>query len=318
MRLLALVTAAMLAASSGCSVGASLLGGHIDNPVQGEGVTGPVHAANVGKIVFSTRSIDRAAPDASSFATSFKDGERIYGRVYMPSAIANHFADQEGGLSRSRATGIEFRLVIDGQPSKAWSSSDRLDPEEAKKSTRQVWLNPGEEPGAARTHALQESARWAEFLGKLPPGKHTLRVEMYTTAGSFTSKTPGAVGELTLERGAGVARSGFGFAKLKAGMTAPDLERDALAAIQKHGDENGWKERFLKAKIESDAWAIERHPRTGVVTGRSLSVFLMLRYPDGRCAYRSFTLHQEHDGSGFVPPMRYAGMGSVSSLDCEE
>ncbi|WP_434388210.1 hypothetical protein [Melittangium boletus] len=313
------VAALFLATSSGCSVGKALLGIRTAQPVEGEGITNPVHAANVGKIVFSTQKIDRTNPDPSLFANSFADTDHIYGRVYVPSAFANHFAVwSDGDGSTYLAKGFEIHATVDGKPSRDWSDGRDLSIERAADSTRAVNLNPAEDPDPEqRKDSLEVATRWTKFLKTLPAGNHVIRLEMFTYSGAFRSETPAAVGEFTLVRNNSPLKSGFTFAKVQEGMKNDALAAEALIAIQQHAADNAWKEKFERAKIVSRGWTIDRHRVSGVILGRSLEVAAFARWPDGHCTYQNFGVRQEYDGSHYAPNFEFDGVGDQQDVDCD-
>lgn len=313
------VAALFLVVSSGCAVGKALVGIKTAQPIQGEGITNPVHAANVGKIVFSTQKIDRTNPDPSLLANSFADTDRLYGRFYVPSAIANHFAVwSDGDGSTYLATGYEILATVDGQLTREWSDGMDLTEERAADSTRAVDLNPAEDPDPAqRQDSLEAATRWMQFLKTLPAGKHVIHLELFTRAGSFRSETPAAVGEFTLVRSSGPIKSGFTFAKVQEGLKDDALAAAALIAIQQYAADNAWKEKFERAKIVSRGWTIERHERSGVILGRSLEVAAFARWPDGHCTYQNFGVRQEYDGSHYASNFEFDGVGSQQEIDCD-
>jgi hypothetical protein len=285
-------------------------------PILGEGITNPVHAANAGKIVFSRQKIDRAQPDASQFANSFADGEHIYARFYVPTAIANHYAASDGGREYL-ASGYQVRLTVDGRQAH-WGFEENLSSERVRDSTRTIELYPEIDEKAEDKSALQSAARWALLLRALPPGKHTLRMEVITTAGSFQSKTPAATGELTLDRTGAMPKIGFSFDKVAAGQTNAELERDGLSAVQRYARSAGWKEKFEKVKIASDGWTIQRHPASGIVVAREMTFLAYAVWPDGHCTYQAIGLQQAHDGTQFAGNLEYAGVGGQQDIDCDQ
>lgn len=162
-----------------------------------------------------------------------------------------------------------------------------------------------------------ESTGDAEVFEKqvndLPGGKHVIKVEMWKgTPGGLSGKEPVASGEFTLYKP--VLKI---FSSIPAGMTNSRLEQDAIDAINRYAAAEGWKERYYKAVINSYDWYISRNEWTSIITGRSLDVTLLGKWPDGSCRYAEFGVWQSYDGSRYSDVMQYNGIGSMYDAECE-
>jgi hypothetical protein len=107
------------------------------------------------------------------------------------------------------------------------------------------------------------------------------------------------------------------FSERPSGMNDEALANDALAVVQRHAKSQGWKEQFQKLTITSTDWSMRRHPRTGMLLGRFITVAAYAVWPDGHCTSQQFALSQEHDGSGFVRSLRFDSVGAQDNVVCE-
>ena len=150
-------------------------------------------------------------------------------------------------------------------------------------------------------------------VNDLPRGKHVIKVEMWKgTPGGLSGKEPVASGEFTLFKP--VLKI---FSSIPAGMNNSRLEQDAIDAINRYAAAEGWKERYYKAVITSYDWYISRNEWTSIITGRSLDVTLLGKWPDGSCRYAEFGVWQSYDGSKYSDVMQYNGIGSMYDAECE-
>jgi hypothetical protein len=67
------------------------------------------------------------------------------------------------------------------------------------------------------------------------------------------------------------------------GLTALEVEAAALTTMQAHAAAEGWKERFTKAKIQSNEWTILRPQESSVVVGRDLGIWAYAEWTDPLC-----------------------------------
>lgn len=305
-----IVTAAsLLIAAAGCV--------RIPTPIVGDAVTDAYHKAHVGRIVFSDAQINRDHPDEGRIRDSFKDGEHIYARYYFPGPIANHYAAFVTG-DQELATRINVKFLVDGQPNNDWGYNEDLDDKSRINATRQIWLNPAEgDNPETKQENLEDAMRWIRFLKKLSPGRHVIRLEIFTEAGSAKSEGPAATGEFTMERTKEPIKSGFGFDKIERGMDDLVLEKTALEAIQKHAKAESWKESFERVRIVDKEWSIERNQITGIILGRSIGISAFARWPDGHCTAQTFGFSQQHDGKDYSQTLQVQGVGSQRDVDCD-
>lgn len=305
-----LVTAAaLLIAAAGCV--------RVPDPIVGDAVTDAFHKAHIGRIVFSDAQIGRDHPDLGRIRDTFKDGEHIYARYYLPGPIANHYAQFVTG-DQELAREIQVKFLVDGQPSNDWGYREDLDDKSRVNATRQIWLNPaeGSDPEMKKEN-LADSMRWIRFVKKLSPGRHVVRLEIFTEAGSAKSEGPAATGEFTFERTKEPIKSGMSFDKIERGMDDLVLEKAALDAIQAHAKADGWKERFERVRIVDKDWSIERNEITGIILRRVISVSAYARWPDDHCTAQTFSLAQQHDGTNYSQTLQFYGTGEQRDVDCD-
>jgi hypothetical protein len=89
----------------------------------------------------------------------------------------------------------------------------------------------------------------------------------------------------------------------------PVLERAMLDAAKSAG----WNPRALV--ITSD-WAIDRHPRSGIVVGRSRVAAIAFSHTDGTCRYSLVDFYEEFVAGEFSGPKLGPRVGATVVLDC--
>lgn len=94
------------------------------------------------------------------------------------------------------------------------------------------------------------------------------------------------------------------------------LRAQAFEALRVGGAERRYIETFLSLRLTSNEWAILRHRRTGIVTGRALNGVALARFPDGHCQATPVSFSQQHDGSSFSGSLRFMGIGGNHYLPC--
>jgi hypothetical protein len=158
-----------------------------------------------------------------------------------------------------------------------------------------------------------DAEAFEEQVKELGGGKHIIKVEMWKGApGGLSGIEPVAEGEFTLFKP--VLKK---FSNVPAGMNNSSLEQGAVDAINRYAVQEGWKERYYKAIITSPDWYITRNEWTSIITGRSLEVTLLGKWPDGSCRFAEFSVWQSYDGSKYSGVMQYNGIGSMYDCICE-
>jgi hypothetical protein len=164
---------------------------------------------------------------------------------------------------------------------------------------------------------LSNASGYGNTIGKLTPGSHRVRIEIW--AGNPDNATNGAIakGEYTFIKDEPPPKVLYKFSSIPAGMNNSRLEQDAIDAINRYAEANQWKERYYKAVITSYDWYIDRNQYTGIILGRSLEVTLLGSWPDGTCRYAEFSVYQQYDGVKYSGVMVYNGIGSMYDCECE-
>ena len=158
-----------------------------------------------------------------------------------------------------------------------------------------------------------DAAEFEKHVNDLAGGKHVIKVEMWKgKPGGQSGKEPVASGEFTIFKP--VLKN---FRDIQAGMKNSSLEQDAIDCINRYASQEGWKERYSKAIINSYDWYITRNEWTSIITGRSLEVTLLGSWPDGSCRYAEFSVWQSYDGARYSSVMQYNGIGSMYDCVCE-
>lgn len=158
-----------------------------------------------------------------------------------------------------------------------------------------------------------DAAEFEKHVNDLAGGKHVVKVEMWKgKPGGQSGKEPIASGEFTIFKP--VLKN---FRDIPAGMKNSSLEQDAVDCINRYASQEGWKERYSKAIINSYDWYITRNEWTSIITGRSLEVTLLGTWPDGSCRYAEFSVWQSYDGARYSSVMQYNGIGSMYDCVCE-
>ena len=158
-----------------------------------------------------------------------------------------------------------------------------------------------------------DAEQFEEQVKELSGGKHVIKVEMWKgTPSGVSGLAPVAAGEFTLYKP--VLKK---FSDIPAGMSNASLEQSAIDAINRYAAQENWNERYYKAVITSPDWYITRNEWTSIITGRSLEVTLLGKWPDGSCRFAEFSVWQSYDGSRYSNVMIYNGIGSMYDAECE-
>lgn len=164
---------------------------------------------------------------------------------------------------------------------------------------------------------LSNASDYGNTVGKLTPGNHKIRIEIWGGNPDNSTMQAVAKGEYTFIKDEPPPKVLYKFSSIPAGMNNARLEQDAIDAINRYAEANNWKERYYKAIINSYDWYIDRNQYTGIILGRSIDVTLLGKWPDGTCRYAEFSIYQQHDGVKYSSVMLYNGIGSMYDCECE-
>ncbi|MDF7776093.1 hypothetical protein P1X14_12610 [Sphingomonas sp. AOB5] len=290
-------------------------------PGADQGITGPLHAANVGKLVFTRTDLELRAINAGSFASGFGLGDPIYFRAYMAKSSVNAVAPMMGGQG-NYAHRIRYRMIfrVDGGAPvetsiRAWGTAK----EHAEWTTwRGQFLDRtgSKVPG---NDAFRELLSKAMARGQLGPGSHQIEVELIPTVAN--GDNPPIVGPV-------VARGSFTLS-VSAGAVRPDDPQICLppAAMRNAGIENAilnrarqtWKDSATRPErvlITHTGWTFYRHPVSGIVTRRAIDARILAR-GSTYCTVQGYAYSQAAVGSGFESQGDFSGAEEYTSyLPC--
>lgn len=165
-----------------------------------------VHQRHAGKIVFSGQLIDPPKEPESQFRSAFSRGERLYARVYLDRSLPNTPVAVPGMRAIYPAEAAHFiRMFVDGKPFDGGAGilhgASHVSSSAAEDKQLTTWradLSPAVEPGESPTEL---AIAWARAVNKLKPGKRRIRLELWGGDLQQHTKSPRAVGELTLNVG---------------------------------------------------------------------------------------------------------------------
>lgn len=293
----------------------------IGGPFEDEGMTSDIHTKYVGKIMFSKNKIPKEGALESDFTNEFGYNDYIYGRLYMPRSPKNYpryvISKLEAGDTikpdNNNYGNFYYKLYVDGVLDR-WPV-EFVQLKNDKATTYQVWIH-----AKPSDHKLDNE--WKRIIDDLSPGKHTIKVEMYTGSTLYSSGVEAVVsGEFNITKKSDETFDyGLTFNDIEAKMSNPKLESDMLAAARDYAKVNNYKENFQEVKIANRDWTIIRHELTGVVLRRIIDVHCLALWPDGHCSSQKFVFGQEHDGRNFSNTVRFHGVtyGSYpKKLNCK-
>lgn len=188
-----------------------------------QGMTSPVHAKSVGKIVFATAEISMKSPDPAGFKQAFAWPEPVYGRVYLPHSLATEYAKQ--GWEASAKPTYTMEIKVGGEV--VWVHSKGL---KAEWSTFQLGLvlAPKDTYGWPNRFAIPRA------LATMKPGANAVSIAVFASKGK--------------ERSTALASGGF---TLKVDAAAIAKAKAALASLR------GFKTTFRAGDDVWREWAIE-------------------------------------------------------------
>lgn len=246
-----------------------------------------VHKENVGKILFSKNvNLDLTVATANDFQTTFTSKDEVAACVFF-------IPNQDG---RYRYKG---RIIIDGvEPGLA------IDNEKSKPAFVTYIL------------ANQYSTENGEFSNYVldMTGEHKVRIELWDKYDG--NKKVLASGEFTISKVSEEIVPTIKFSTIKAGMSNPTLEQQAVTVMNTKAKNENWDEKFTKAKIVSTAWEIRKNPVTGVIEDRVIYMKLLGVWPDGKCKVVDFGFRQDYV-AGKYSSLKFNSIGEMKPVICE-
>lgn len=100
------------------------------------------------------------------------------------------------------------------------------------------------------------------------------------------------------------------------GLQDATLGKLAFESAQRWAKDWDWKENLKSVYFTSADWSTQRHPLTGILTGRTIQGVITMSHPDGRCRFQYAGFRQDHDGQVFKN-MHMTGVGPIYDILCE-
>jgi hypothetical protein len=263
------------------------------------------HKSNLNKVVFSDKMIDPLG-NASQLKPEFIWGEKIYGLVFLQSSLLNYVGYSYGpngspgqdsvlfSGNDEKCTSYSVRYYIDDKPKIGGLILKKLSDKWTDKSFFPIIIF-GEDADAGKP-----SDDFIQDIEILPDGKHKIRIEIVGV--KMLHKTYGRIasGEFIINKKAGT-KTGLGmtWGKVKTGMSDQALETKILAKANAQAKAAGWPETFTAVKIADEDWTIEKNQVTGAVLYRRIIAYVKATYPDGKCSFYQFYMHQDYNGAGY-------------------
>jgi hypothetical protein len=249
-----------------------------------------LHKNSVGKIFF-TKNVKTECNNAAEFVAVFTDQDDIVACVFLQ--------PNEDGRIRFKG-----QVVVDGQ-----KPGYELDSEKNKFAfsfnvlSKNFYVETGEFSSFVRTD--------------MKNGEHKILIEIWDKYDGPDKVL--ASGEFTLNKGgaaAGTSNAGAKFSAIKAGMSNPTLEQQALNVINTRAKNENWDEKYTKAKIISTAWEVRKNPVTGAIEDRIIYMKLLAKWPDGKCKVVDFGFRQDYSG-GQYSTLKFNSIGEMTPAVCE-
>lgn len=172
---------------------------------KGQGMTGKLHAANAGRILWSKQAISFKTQDSAKLEETFQLSDPIYGRILLQRSIANTPVYQEGWQKpeQNRDNSYEVKLFVDGQNvAVSFGVFEQGKQNDEVGHTWTTWQY-GIHPVPPDKDFATESSAWSKAVRGIAAGRHAVRFEMWGTLGQYRTREPLAVGEFTLLVGQG-------------------------------------------------------------------------------------------------------------------
>jgi len=282
----------------------------------------PMHAANIGKIVFSDQKLTLENTNESLLKTSFNLGDKIYGRIFLSNSVGNYMlyrADKgqtKEGETKNIRHGYFTIYYVDGVE----LTNLRGDNHDYGSQDRNTWqIFPNGDAGDSDLEYAREK------LNQLAPGPHTMKVEVWAGETSsypeadIRSIKPLASGEFTLNVGAN--------SKLKIGKSwtdykeATSMDAKITAEAKKmFTDHLKLKQpnMVIKAiKNTNKDWSIHRD-KYNQIEYRSLNVVAYVQDSQGKCWVYWGLYTQDYAGGGnYSTVLKKWGDTPTEEIDCE-
>ncbi len=277
------------------------------------------HEKFTGKIVFSQERIPFKNEDESLFIESTNLSQPLFLRQYWNQTMESAYKNSFKGKAYKNAA-LLYEVFIDNN-----MICDYVDYSNSNKENVITWYTTWadvstQDRPSVRGHIYSDVMVHClgEYQGQLSGIKNLKLVSYIYNSKSESKGEKMAEGSINLSF-QGADLSSFNNETLKdypscmpkPKMINKDLENKLLQATKN----KGWKEKHIKAVINTNDFTIKRHPISGIITGRTIGASVAANR-NGECFYQRFTFHQEHNGNDFSGQWILQGVGEQSSVPC--
>lgn len=299
-----------------------------------QGMSSATHEKYVGQIVFSNVRIDKDNPDESSFKTTFKANENLYGRVYMEYSASRepmfeYYDTRKKTIEEPCDYNCGFAVVVARKETgeqKAIRCADLVG-DELKWTSIQLSLYPDPLNGDPE----EPERTWVYWMRELPPGKHDFTVTYLvgdggaacdfrsdSNTGYATITDPMSVGEFTIVKEEEMEIPfRMKFSRYESEMDLSDLSADILDRANSYSRQSNLNVLYTDVTI-IEQWEYERNAYNDIIK-RTCDARIYGKDQDGRCAAYPFTVIQDHIGGGQYGQVKvgYQSYIGKRDLDCD-
>ncbi|NUP07030.1 MAG: hypothetical protein HOW73_13330 [Polyangiaceae bacterium] len=291
-------------------------GGATSGPDQG--IQGPLHEANKGKIVFAKNQIPKDAAATFVLADTFRLDEQIYSRAFFEKSPRNSLAglpDPDTNCKWDNRRNLTISAWVDGGSEHGIESHIAGDKTWATYTTFYLTGEDGSllptEQVVLPQHRNKAEAKIALLLSTLGDGDHTIKLETEANCNG-NPKSSLATGEMKVTvDAAGRTHLAKLIRLAEAGLkTQPDETKRLTAAAEATFN----KTKVLHFRPIEDAWRVRRGPLEEPID-RSI-IALSLLEEGGKCTLRTSEIVEAHEGGGKygAPVFRETVDGAIGEM----
>ncbi|MDF7775933.1 hypothetical protein P1X14_11810 [Sphingomonas sp. AOB5] len=270
-----------------------------------QGITGPLHAAHQGQIVFTRTDLSLGAITEGALSRDFVLGQPMFFRVFMERSAVNHLANRNGlAAGGVYADGVLYKArfsvqgkVIETSFAPWGGGSDHR--------TWTTWrgqlLNPDFRAPVPGSEVMLEFVARATGAGLLGPGIWPVTMEVFPLGpandGRALAGDPVARGSFNLTVPAGVIRPSNPLLCLPGRGAAGNaaIEARTMSVSRQVWHENGTVP--VKAIAIGNDWEVTRNEITGIPIERTTKVLVLARGPEF-CTSHIHEFTEKHMGGG--------------------
>ncbi|MBL7911319.1 MAG: hypothetical protein JNJ41_09725 [Bacteroidia bacterium] len=295
-----------------------------------DGYTSEVHKANIGKVVFSKKMIEKGNEKTEDFISEVS-GKDLYFRFYLENSFYNtsifptyQYGSQEPQDNSSCSYYIE--VLIDGIAIKDIPelTSIGIKPHLYEETDTYVMShshNLNDEKKLARIKSTTNAfsfGQWPLFANYVKPGEHVIKLNVWAGSegyASYKSKVPVATGEFKYTKKAG-DKIPFGAAWSSVAKKPAMVDANLQAQI-KQAIEEDTKTKCIKLVIIDKEWTIFKNS-FGIIESRQITVQYVAKDSNGYCTEEYAGMAQNYN-NGKYGRMRTTGASSNEGpvfIDC--